>query len=141
VNTNYKRSIATCFIFGSLFFFLILYFMIIGPVEFQNGSVHVAISSVVIFIAMTGFVIMRLLTNRKELLFDERDQLIQKQASMIGLSITAMFVFVFSIALFSAYRNLGVIEVSWLWLIAYSTFAFTYFITSLITVYLYKTNE
>jgi membrane-bound ClpP family serine protease len=60
---------------------------------------------------------------------------------MIGLMLTSMFVFIFSIALYVINKDRGVIEVSWVWLIAYMTFAFAYFMTGLITVYLYKVDE
>ena len=99
------------------------------------------ISAMVILAAMLSFAIMLLMTQRKDRVFDERDQLIQKQSSMIGLLLTSMFVFIFSIALFVINRGRGTIEVSWMWLIAYLTFSFAYFITSLISVYLYKVDE
>jgi len=141
MNVNYKRSLITTILFGILFFYLIIHFAIIGPLEFQSTRLHMVISAAAILVVMVGFVIMLLLTHKKNRVFDERDQLIQKQASMVGLMLTSMFVFIFSIALFVINRDRGVIEVSWFWLIAYMTFAFAYFITSLITVYLYKVDE
>ena len=141
MNVNYKRSLITTILFGILFFYLIIHFALIGPLEFQTTRLHMVISGVVILVVMVGFVIMLLLTHKKDRVFDERDQLIQKQASMVGLMLTSMFVFVFSIALFVINKDRGLIEVSWVWLIAYMTFAFAYFITGLITVYLYKVDE
>ncbi len=141
MNVNYKRSLITTCLFGTLFFYLLVHFAIVGPLKFQSTRIHMVISAAVILAAMLGFIIMLLMTRKKEKVFDERDQLIQKQASMIGLMLTSMFVFVFCIALFVNYRDRGVIEVSWVWLIAYLTFAFAYFITSLLTVYLYKVDE
>lgn len=141
MNVNYKRSLITCGLFGILFFYLITHYAIVGPLQFQNERIHMVISAIVILVVMVGFAVMLLLTRKKDKVFDERDQLIQKQASMIGLMLTSMFVFVFSIALYINYKDRGVLEVSWVWLIAYMTFAFAYFITSLITVYLYKVDE
>ena len=141
MNVNYKRSLVTLILFGILFFYLIIHFALIGPLEFQSNRIHMVISAAVILAAMIGLAIMLLLTNKKDKVFDERDQLIQKQASMIGLMLTSMFVFIFAIALFVINRDRGVIEVSWFWLIAYLTFAFAYFITNLLTVYLYKVDE
>jgi cobalamin synthase len=141
MNVHYKRSLVTCVLFGILFFYLVIYFAIVGPVEFQSERIHIVISAAVILATMVGFVIMLLLTNKKEKVFDERDQFIQKQASMIGLMLTSMFVFVFSIILFVTHQDRGVLEVSWVWLIAYMTFSFAYFITSLLTLYLYKVDE
>ncbi len=141
MNVNYKRSLVTCILFGILFFYLIGHFAIVGAVEFQAERIHMVISAIVILMTMVGFGIMLLMTQKKEKVFDERDQFIQKQASMTGLLLTSMFVFVFSIVLYISYEDRGVIEVAWVWLIAYLTFSFAYFITGLITVYLYKVDE
>lgn len=141
MNENYKRSLMTCIIFGILFFYLIIHFAIVGPLEFQTERIHKVTSAVMIFLTMASFVIMLLLTNSKEKVFDERDTLIQKQASMTGLMLTGIFVFIFSIVLFIYYQDRGVLEVAWVWLIAYTTFSFSYFITSLVTVYLYRRDE
>lgn len=141
MNVNYKRSLVTCVLFGILFFYLIVHFALIGPLAFQEDRIHMVISASIILVTMSGFAIMLLLTQKKEKVFDERDQLIQKQASMVGLMLTSMFVFIFSIAVFVINRDRGIIEVSWFWLIAYLTFAFAYFITSLLTVYLYIVDE
>ena len=141
MNVNYKRSLITTILYGILFFYLIIHFAIIGPLEFQSTRIHMFISAAVILAVMIGFAITLLMTQKKDKVFDERDQLIQKQASMIGLMLTSMFVFIFSLALFVINRDRGVVEVSWFWLVAYMTFAFTYFMTSLITVYLYKVDE
>ena len=141
MNVNYKRSLITCVLFGILFFYLITHYAIVGPLEFQSERIHMVISAIVILVVMVGFGVMMLLTHKKDKVFDERDQLIQKQASMTGLMLTSIFVFVFSIVLYINYEDRGVLEVSWVWLIAYMTFAFAYFITSLITVYLYKIDE
>jgi len=141
MNINYKRSLITCILFGILFFYLVIYFAIVGPVKFQSDRIHMVVSAFVILVTMVGFTIMLLLTNKKDKVFDERDGLIQKQASMIGLLLTSMFVFIFSIILFITHQDRGLLEVSWVWLIAYMTFSFAYFITGLITVYLYKVDE
>ena len=141
MNVNYKRSSITCIVFGILFFYLIIHFAVIGPLEFQSERIHMVIAAAVIIVAMASFAIMLLLTNKKDKVFDERDSLIQKQSSMIGLMLTGIFVFLFSIILFINYQDRGVLEVSWLWLIAYTTFSFSYFITSLISVYLYIRDE
>ena len=141
MNINYKRSIITTILFGILFFYLLFHFVIVGPLVFQSERIHMVISASVILAVMIGFFIMLLLTQKKDKIFDERDQLIQRQASMTGLMLTSMFVFIFSIALYVINKDRGVIEVSWVWLIAYMTFAFAYFMTGLITVYLYKVDE
>ena len=135
MNISYKRSIITCVIFGILFIYLITVFGIIGPDKFLDSKIHMVITSVVIAIAMISFVLVILFTNKKSNIVDERDDYIQKKASSIGLLISLMYVFLLSIILFVINRNSGVIHVSWLWFIAYSTFAFGYFFTSLVHVY------
>ena len=141
MNLNIKKSLAVSVMFGFVFFFLIIYFAVVGPLEFQSGSIHIIISSIIILIAMLGLGIFLFIIRKEKLLFDERDQLIQKQASMLGLSLTSMFVFLLSIIIFVVNRDRGVVEVSWFWLVGYTTFSFSYFITSIITLYLYVVND
>jgi len=141
MNEKKEKALIISIAFGFVFFFLIIYFTMVGPLEFQTGSQHIAISSFVILLVMLTLMTYLFVTRKRNAVFDERDQLIQKQASMIGLSLTSMFVFVLSIMIFALNRDRGVVEVSWFWFIGYTTFAFSYFITSTITVYLYKRNE
>ena len=141
MNVTYKRSIATTLIFGTLLIYLIVFFAIIGPEDFLSAKWYLAVTSAVVFIALMGFALMLLITNKKDNIVDERDNLIQKQASSSGLTLSLIYVFALSFALFMFYRDEGTINVSWAWFIAYSTFAFGYFSTSMAHVYLfYKGN-
>ena len=138
MNVSYKRSIITCIIFGILFLYLVLMFSIVGPNKFLSNKLYTIISSVIIAISMLTFAFMMLFTNKKTNIVDERDDYIQKTASSTGLLVSLIYVFLLSIILFVTYRNHTGINPSWFWFIAYSTFAFGYFITSLIHVYLYN---
>ena len=137
MNVSYKRSIMTCIIFGILFLYLVIIFSVIGPENFTNGKTYLIVSSIVILITMIAFALMLLFTNKRSNIVDERDDYIQKKASSIGLLVSLIYVFLLSIVLFVVYRNHAGVNVSWLWFIAYSTFAFGYFFTSLVHVYLY----
>lgn len=137
MNVSYKRSIITSIIFGILFLYLVTIFVVIGPNQFVSNKTNMIITSIVIAVAMLSFAFAMLFTNKKGNIVDERDDYIQKKASSIGLMISLIYVFLLSIILFVINRNSGFIDVSWLWFIAYSTFAFGYFITSLIHVYVY----
>jgi hypothetical protein len=87
---------------------------------------------------MVGYSVMLLFTNRKDKLVDERDYSVQKRSYGTGLILSLMYVFLISIILFMVNRDAGTINVSWLWFIAYSTFAFSYFITSFVILYYYN---
>lgn len=137
MNVSYKRSIITCIIFGLLFLYLVLLFSIVGPSDFLNNKVYTVISSIIIALSMIAFGLSILFTNKKSNIVDERDDYIQKRASTVGLLVSLMYVFLLSIVLFVVNRDAGSIDVSWLWFIAYSTFAFGYFFTSLVHVYLH----
>ncbi len=137
MNVSYKRSIATSLIFGILFCFLVTFFAVVGPEHYLEGKIYLVISSALVLISCLAFVLMLLLTNKKENIVDERDSVIQKKASSVGLIVSLMYVFLLSIVLFITYRDEGVLNVSWTWFIAYSTFAFGYFCTSLTHVFFY----
>lgn len=141
MNVSYQKSVFTSFIFGFSFLFIVCYFSIVGPNEYLHNKIHFLINSIVILLSLSSFAIMLLLTNKKEKVHDERDNYIQKKATSVGLLITALYVFSLSIVLFIIYRDDQYITVTWLWFIAYSTFAFTYFSTSLLNVYFYKVER
>jgi|LGOV01.1.fsa_nt_gb hypothetical protein len=141
MNVSYKRSLLTAIMFGLFFFFIVIYFIIIGPDAFLENSIHFAINAIVVAVTLISFAIMLLLTNRRKNIVDERDKNIQIKASSTGLMLTSMYVFILSIVLFIIYRNDGFINVTWMWFLAYSTFAFAYFVTSLLNVYFYLYEE
>ena len=141
MNITMKRSIGTTIIFGIMFFFLVLYFIFVGPENFLLEKIHSLINAVVIALSMVSFALLLLLTNKKSNIVDERDLQIQKKASSVGLLGSLMYVFLLSISLFVIYRNQAVAPTSWMWFIAYSTFAFGYFFTSLMHIFMYQYEE
>jgi hypothetical protein len=138
MNTSYKRALTTSIIFGILFLFLTIYFVIIGPNEFLSNKIHFVINSIILAMTMIGYSLLLIFTNRKENIVDERDLFVQKKSYGTGLILSLMYVFIISIVLFITNRDIGTVSVSWLWFIAYSTFAFSYFITSFVIVYYYN---
>ncbi len=138
---QYKRSLITTIMFGVLFVFLCFYFGVIGPTHFLDSKLHMLITSSVIGLFMLSFAIMLLMTNKRENVVDERDLLIQRKSTSVGLMVTAIYVFLLCIVVFVQNRNIGTVPVSWMWFLAYSTFSFAYFISSFLIVYLYNIEE
>lgn len=138
MNISQKRAKLTCAIFGFLFIFLLAYLLIVGPNAYLSNKVHFAINSAVLALSLAGYGIVLLKTNKKENIVDERDYFVQKRSYGAGLVITLLYVFSLSIILFISNRQIGTVSVTWLWYIGYSTFAFSYFITSLIILYYYN---
>ena len=54
---------------------------------------------------------------------DERDEAIARRASEATLIVVGMLVFVTSIILYEAYRDIGTVPTGWLYLLAYGTMA------------------
>ena len=137
MSINYKRAKITTILFGFMFFGLLLDFGLVGPSNFVSNKINYAIVSIAIGLLFVFYAIMLLVTQLKKNIIDERDLLIQKQAGLTSLMLVALYVFFVGFALFLTYRNATSIPASWFWFISYSTFAFTYFITSFLIVYLY----
>ena len=136
MNVSMKRSLFTTIIYGVLFLFLVIYFIAVGPEKFIEIKIHQVVCAVAFLTALASFFLMLLFTRKKSDIIDERDAFIQKRANTAGLLISLIYVFLLSIILFTVYRNEKVLSVSWMWFIAYSSFAFGYFITSLSHLYL-----
>ena len=137
MNITQKRAVFTTTIFGIYFLFLLLFFLIVTPERFLIGHTYILISAIFFFIALIFFAGMMITTNKKDNIIDERDLFIQQKASSTGLISTLIYVFILSIILYLVYESISVLPVSWVWFIAYSTFSFSYFITSLSHLYYY----
>ncbi len=138
MNITRKRAKFTAFLFGGLFFFLVLYFVIVGSNRFLNNSIHYAINALVFVICFLVYAAYLKITNKKTHYVDERDTFIQKKSYGISLIIILMYVYLLCTILWVIYKDVNVIQVSWIWFIAYSTFAFAYFMTSSIILYHYN---
>jgi len=141
MNITYRRAVYTTFIFGFLFFFLIAYFIFTGPTVYLENKIHFAINALFIFLSLFSFAVMLFVTNNRDNIFDERDRIIQSKANSIGLIFTSLYVFLLCITLFTIYIDDSFVHVTWLWFIAYSTFAFAYFSCSLLIIYFYRIDE
>lgn len=141
MNITLKRAWITTGIFGSLFLFLVVYFLIIGGENFLDKQVHIVLCSLLVAIALISFGALMFFTNKKSNIVDERDYTIQRKASSVGLVLSLMYVFLVSMVMFVIYEADLYLPVGWLWFIAYSTLSFGYFITSLVHIlYYYKEN-
>ncbi len=141
MNTTYKGSLITMMLFGILFFYIVISFAIIGPDDYLSTRLNRVVNSLVILIVMLGFGYMILVTNKKSNIIDERDILLQKKATSVGLMLTGIIVFLITIFLFIENEDIGYVNVSWMWVIAYGTFSFSYFVTSTAMVVLYNRDE
>ena len=141
MNTTYKRSLITMILSGILFFYIVISFSIIGPEDFLSTRLNRVINSIIIFLAMIGFGVSMLLTNKSSNIVDERDTLIQKKATSTGMMLTCIFVFIITMYLFVQNEDLGTVNVSWMWVIAYGTFSFSYFVTSTVMILLYNRED
>ena len=65
---------------------------------------------------------------------DERDEAVARQASETTLMVVAMLVFVTSIILYEAYRDVGAVPTGWLYLLAYGTFALVSLVHAVVTL-------
>ncbi len=141
MNTTYKRSLVTMILFGILFFYIIFSFAIIGSDDYLSTRPNRVINSLVILIVMLGIDYTMLVTNKKSNFIDERDILLQKKATSVGMMLTGILVFLVTIILFIQNEDLGTVNVSWMWVIAYGTFSFSYFVTSTVMIILYNRDE
>lgn len=138
MNVTHKRAKFTANLFGFLFFFLVIYFIIVGPEDFVSNNIHYAINSIVFIVCffIYGYYLQK--TNKKTNYVDERDTSIQKKSYGASMIITLIYVYSICTILWMINRDGNVVLVSWLWFIAYSTFACAYFVTSSIILYHYN---
>lgn len=108
--------------------FLILFFQGGGPSEWGNNRA-VRVGSAVLF--GCGYIVhfITLFRQKKEPL-DERTSLIQLKSTNVSLVITIMYVFIFSITIYTKYTEQGTVPASWFWLLGYTTIFITYIVNS-----------
>ena len=136
MNIQYKRALVTMSLFGFLFLYLIVDFIVVGVNNYTNRN-NFLLTAVVILTVMISFFVMLYVTNQKKHVVDERDKDIQTKATSVSLLVTTMFVFLFSIGLFLGYEGVAAVPVGWMWLLAYLTFDVAYFSSSSIIMLLY----
>ena len=141
MTTTYKRSLITMILFGILFFYIVISFLVIGPEDYLSTRLNRVTNSIIIFLVILGFGLTMLITNKASNIVDERDTLIQKKATSTGMMLTGIFVFLITMYLFVQNEDLGTVNVSWMWVIAYGTFSFSYFVTSAVMIVLYNRED
>jgi hypothetical protein len=86
------------------------------------------VAAVILGSGFIGYLCMIYLTreksNGKDLIRDERDLEIARQANEIALIAVQVFVFVVCITLFLGYETAGSLPVGWMWFLAYATACF-----------------
>jgi hypothetical protein len=128
-------------LFGILFFYIVISFLVIGPEDYLSTRLNRVTNSIIIFLVILGFGLTMLITNKASNIVDERDTLIQKKATSTGMMLTGIFVFLITMYLFVQNEDLGTVNVSWMWVIAYGTFSFSYFVTSAVMIVLYNRED
>lgn len=136
MNIEQKRSVFTMILFFVLYLFIVIDFAVLGPQSFLSRP-NVFVAAGMIIAVMIMFFVMLYQTKSTTKIIDERDQWIQKKASTTALTLTTIYVFLLTILLYIFYEQSGVVPVSWLWFVAYSTYAFAFFSTSSVSVLLY----
>jgi len=138
MSIGYKRALGTSSIFGVLFIFLIMYFGLVGPVDFLESTFNKMIFVVFMVAAAISFALLIVLTKRNKDTLDERDDLVEKKSLYSGLFITIIYVFVLCISITFSFKSVGVIDVSWMYFVALSTYAFGFFITGILKIFYYR---
>ena len=116
-----------------------------GPDAFLDGDSRVTLTRVFFTIGFISYFIVLFLTRKRSkkhpIIMDERDELIVKQALMIGFYVLLLYVFFLSIFLYWYYKiHLGikVMPVGWIWFFGISSFFMGYISQSIATLILYR---
>ena len=122
--------------------FSLVFFLGGGAATYADDSIRVLAAAVVLGAGFIGYVSMIYLTreksNGKDLIRDERDLEIARQANEVALVAVQVFVFVVCIALFLGYETAGSLPVGWKWIVAYATACFGLLAQSVATLALHR---
>jgi len=122
--------------------FSLVFFLGGGPATYADDSIRVLVAAVVLGTGFVGYISMIYLTreksNGKDLIRDERDLEIARQANEVALVAVLVFVFVVCIALFLGYETAGSLPVGWMWFLAYATACFGLLAQSVATLALHR---
>lgn len=118
--------------------FVIVYFTAEGPEALMASKAKKLI--IALFIAMgygVHFLLLAWVRKRKGMnvvVFDERDEEIQKKANTFAFSFVLLYVFSVSVGLYEIFAQTGCVPVVYLWLLGYSTLSLSFFIPALFTL-------
>jgi len=122
--------------FFAVVIFLGLFFTSESPDVFMRDKPRKLLSVIPIAIGyLVHFYILWSTNQRKKqnkVVYDERDDNTQKVANSISFNLTLLYVFFFSIILYEKYYDFGSVPVAFMWILAYSTLAITFFMSSTI---------
>lgn len=71
-----------------------------------------------------------------QIVADERDESIGRQAVTVGMVVVLLYVFALSIVLWERHADSGCVPVGWMWFMAYSTATLGYLTPALVTLLL-----
>jgi hypothetical protein len=101
-----------------------------GPATYVEGQTRRLVGAVFLAIGFFGTPLMLFLTRARpgsaHVASDERDERISHRATMIGLVVVLLYVFLTCIGLWEAYSDAGAVPVGWMWFLAYSTAILSY---------------
>ena len=131
-----KRAILTLSIWGPVaVIFSMLFFVYGHPATYADNQSQRYLVSGILAAGYVGYGVMMYLTRKRRdddhLVSDERDEVIATRASMAGLIIVAIYVFLLALGLWEHYQEHGAVPVGWMWFMAYSTVCLSYVGTSL----------
>lgn len=121
-----KRALFSLIIWGVVItVFVPLFFAGGGPSEWLQDRVRKILMIVVFGIGYLSFFLMMVLTRRKrsdgKVVKDERDNLVEIKSSKIAYIIVLLYIYIVCIILYMIYERTGVLPVSWMWFIGYTS--------------------
>ena len=137
-----KRALGTLIIWGIVMSALVvLFFSRGGPSTYIDDTVKKATIAGIFAAGYLSYGIMMFLTRVKSggphLVADERDERIGRRASIAGLIVVLVFVFVTCISLYEYYHDDGVVPVGWMWFLGYASVFVAYISVSIATLVLH----
>jgi hypothetical protein len=141
-----KRAIWGLLIWGfALIAAYIIFFMGGGPETFLEGEFRVALTRTVFTAGFVCYFIVLFLTRRKpsskEIVKDERDDLISKRAYSTGFYSLMIYVFLICLALYVYYKvhlNGADMPIGWVWLLGITTYFMGFVSHAIATLILYE---
>jgi|GEM_PF-3001130 len=111
-----------------LLLFFINFFSGDGASEWASNQTKRIIAPALIFVGYTLQFIIAAKSKKEPQ--DERALLAQLRSTSASMIIVIMYVFIFSITIYTVYGNDQVVPISWFWFIGFSTVMLTYFVNS-----------
>ena len=108
-----------------LVFFILLFFTGGGPSEWAKDRTRKLCIILVFGVGYFSYILMMIMTKSKTVdgvvHRDERDNLIEMRSSRAAFIIVLLYVYILSITLYVSYESVGLIPISWLWFLGYTS--------------------